>query len=157
MANAALKRIYEETIGELFQPASIFPVQFEEIWSRNAEFMRGEKALMFAVLEEGIKTYLDQNCHSNRESYNPERRLAIQREAEAWIWKDDWISPFSFLNICAELGIDASFLRKGLRQLKKRIESKKNELLEQGKSLPRRIVPMPYNRNPSGFMRSIHA
>ena len=58
-----------------------------------------ETALMRAVLEDAILCYLGRG---RRRRMDP-RILA--REAEFWIRRDDWESPFSFNNVCGALGL----------------------------------------------------
>ena len=79
----------EERVQELFQPDTLLPSQYFDRIRRRASF-DGERRLMVAVLE----------------------------DADAWIESDDKSWIFSFENICDVLGIDATYLRKGLRRWK---------------------------------------
>jgi hypothetical protein len=65
----------------------------------------GTKALMLAVLEDGIRCYL-----SNK------RRL--QREAELWMYCSRRL-VFSFDVLCETFGLDPNATRRALRQLRK--------------------------------------
>lgn len=65
-----------------------------------------ETALMRAVLEDAILCYLGRG---RRRRMDP-RILA--REAEFWIRRDDWESPFSFNNVCTALGLSVSTSRR---------------------------------------------
>lgn len=65
----------------------------------------GETALMRAVLEDAILCYLGRG---RRRRMDP-RILA--REAEFWIRREDWESPFSFNNVCAALGLSCDSAR----------------------------------------------
>jgi len=65
-----------------------------------------ETALMRAVLEDAILCYLGRG---RRRRMDP-RILA--REAEFWIRRDDWESPFSFNNVCTALGLSVSSSRR---------------------------------------------
>ena len=67
---------------------------------RNDDGMGAEKALMYAVLKDGIRSFY-KYVGSTRRKY---RRLSD--EAEAWITTDSWDEPFSFRVICDTLGID---------------------------------------------------
>ncbi len=67
--------------------------------SRTADH-RGVKALMVAVLEEGIRTY----CGANGRA---------QAEAAHWV-QDRGRSPFSFNVICEVLGLEPSAVRVAL-------------------------------------------
>jgi hypothetical protein len=84
-------------VPEQFLPTQLAP-------PRHDSLVCGEKALMLAVLEDAIRC-LDRRSRSGA-------RLA--REAEAWIRANDTRWPFSFVNVCAHLEIDASRLRAAL-------------------------------------------
>lgn len=90
-------------------PAAVLPEQFYGA-PVNEAATRGEVALMRAVLEDAIDCFQKQMFKSGRRA----QRLA--RDAEEWLFKDDQQWPFSFLNICHVLGIDAGYIRRGLRQ-----------------------------------------
>jgi len=72
--------------------------------SRSGQFT-GTKALMLAVLEDGIRSYLG----SSR---------VIAHEAEFWIHSHRRHSPFSFIVVCEMLGLDPEAVRKTLRRMK---------------------------------------
>jgi len=81
--------------------------QFFEVFRRENRFMP-EKRLMFAVLEDAIICF---------QKYAPARNHREARlfcEAESWIFESDSDWWFSFENICAHLGIDPNYLRRGL-------------------------------------------
>lgn len=64
----------------------------------------GIRALMLAVLEDGIRSY----CAGTGRA---------REEAERWIWTHDRTSPFSFAVVCEVLGLDPSAVRKALGRL----------------------------------------
>jgi len=89
------------------EPLQLVPEQFlptQLALPRHDSLVCGEKALMLAVLEDAIRC-LDRRARSGA-------RLA--REAEAWIRANDPRWPFSFVNVCTHLEIDASRLRAAL-------------------------------------------
>lgn len=71
----------------------------------------GERRLMLAVLIDAIRT-----LSSGGLGLPPRRRLAWLRD-RAWMQRDDLTEPFSFINICAALGINAGYVRRRVRQL----------------------------------------
>jgi len=71
---------------------------------RQARFT-GTKALMLAVLEDGIRSYLSPN-------------RAIAQEAECWVHSERRRSPFSFVVVCEMLGLDAAAVRAALRRMR---------------------------------------
>jgi hypothetical protein len=87
-----------------FGPDVILPEQFYE--NRNhIEYATGEKALMLAVLEDGIRCFQE---HLKNPRVRP-RLLA--RQAERWIRSADWDWPFSFNNVCESLELNPDCLR----------------------------------------------
>src|SRR5713101_5040445 len=67
--------------------------------------LTGTKALMLAVLEDGIRSYLGAS------------RL-IAQDAEYWINSRRQQSPFSFVVVCEMLGLNPQAVRKTLQRLK---------------------------------------
>lgn len=84
---------------------AVLPEQYYPATGISA--MRGEIALMRAVLEDAISCF--QQFATSKEDA---RRLG--QEAEEWIFTDDPHWLFSFLNICAVLELDPEYLRAGL-------------------------------------------
>jgi hypothetical protein len=90
-----------------FGPDVILPEQFYD--QRNGlEQAAGEKALMLAVLEDGIRCFQE---HLKNPRVRP-RLLA--RQAEKWIRSADWDWPFSFNNVCESLSLNPECLRNRL-------------------------------------------
>ncbi len=99
------------SLAELLTPESILPEQFFSGPRKDAD-SSPERALMLAVLEDGIRCF-QQFMHTQSV-----RRRMLARQAERWIRRrdDDW--PFSFDNVCGTLGIDSSNLRRALLRMK---------------------------------------
>jgi hypothetical protein len=67
--------------------------------------LTGTKALMLAVLEDGIRCYLG-------------RPSLAESEADWWIHSNRRRSPFSFVVICETLGLDPGAVREAARRMK---------------------------------------
>lgn len=93
-----------EAVVDLFGPDVVLPEQIDEGY-RNDSYLSGEKALMLAVLEDGIRCFQE---HLRNPRYNPRQ---LSAEAEEWIRTEDWDWPFSFNNVCETLGLDPAALR----------------------------------------------
>jgi|HubBroStandDraft_1064217.scaffolds.fasta_scaffold553773_1 hypothetical protein len=95
--------------GSAFSFAAILPAQFYA--ARRNSRMDGERNLLFAVLEDAIKCYLD---------YDSTERSLTKRvdfaEANQWLNSSSEESPFTFVNICYALGINPERLRWGLKR-----------------------------------------
>ena len=106
-----------EILAELFAPEIVLPEQLQQGFRRDS-YLSGEKALMLAVLEDGIRCFQE---HLTNPRSNP--RL-LSKQAEEWIRAVDYEWPFSFNNVCETLGIDPEALREKLLTWKaKRIEA----------------------------------
>jgi hypothetical protein len=92
-----------------FGPDVILPAQFYER-GPTVDHASGEKALMLAVLEDGIRCFQE---HLRNPRVRP-RLLA--RQAERWIRSKDWEWPFSFNNVCESLELNPECLRAKLLQ-----------------------------------------
>src|SRR5205807_2043230 len=79
-------------------------VRYEAVY-RRAEPACGERRLLLAVLEDGIRTFL-KNAHATHG-----RAGNLKREALTWLRSDSRDDVFDFENICETLGIDAGRLR----------------------------------------------
>ena len=79
-------------------------VRYEAVY-RRAEPACGERRLLLAVLEDGIRTFL-KNAHATHG-----RAGNLKREALTWLRSDQRDDVFDFENICETLGIDAGRLR----------------------------------------------
>jgi hypothetical protein len=79
-------------------------VRYEAVY-RRAEPAGGERRLLLAVLEDGIRTFLKNAGATHGRAFN------LRREALTWLTSADRSDVFAFENICEALGIDAGRLR----------------------------------------------
>ncbi len=86
-------------------PSSEIAVRYDAVY-RRAEPAQGERQLLLAVLEEGIRTFL-KNAHATRG-----RAATLRNEACAWLLSQAHADPFDFESICEVLNIDAGRLRR---------------------------------------------
>ena len=80
-------------------------VRYEAVY-RRAEPACGERRLLLAVLEDGIRTFLKNARATHGRAYN------LRREALSWLMQHESRDVFGFGNICEALGIDADRLRQ---------------------------------------------
>ena len=86
----------------LVLPSQLFP-QFP-----GEGQLPGEKRLMLAVLEDAVHVVAKYRTCTDARG----RRLFA--ETVEWILADDFVSAFSFVNVCETLGLSPSCLRRGL-------------------------------------------
>lgn len=94
---------------------------------------------MSAVLEDAIY------CFQQQFAGEQPRKQRLAKEAEEWLFSDDDRWPFSFLNICAALGLDPPSVRRALKRwrhsAKNLIRSLKKNATENPKGL---TLPPPF-------------
>ncbi len=117
-----------DSLADLFTPDIILPEQFFE-GARRDSYISGEKALMLAVLEDGIRCFQE---HLRNPRSNP--RL-LSQQAEEWIKAVDYEWPFSFQNVCETLGINPESLRGALLAWK----AKRLAALERGAAASKKV------------------
>ena len=100
-------------LGKSLKPGFLLPEQLYDAPLR-AHRTRGEVALMVAVLDAAISDF---HLQFVKHGLRPQR---LAREAEEWMRQDDMEWPFSFVNICAVLGVEPDYIRRGLTQLKQK-------------------------------------
>ncbi len=110
---AAAVRETSESAPEPFRvelaPELLLPSQFSTGVRHDAS-VRPEMRLMLAVLEEAVADFQRHVVATGRDA----RRCF--REAQAWFDSNTVGWPYSFTNICQALGLDAGYVRVGLRR-----------------------------------------
>jgi hypothetical protein len=122
--------------GRLFEPDAILPDQFYTMF-KNSQYREPERRLMVAILEDAV------SCLSADLSECNFRQRKQYEEARHWVTTDedgDWI--FSFRNICEVLGMDPSYLRRGL-------------IRQTTTSRVRNSTGMVKTRRPAGNLRAV--
>jgi hypothetical protein len=93
-----------------FEMGAVVPVQFYDLLRRSA-FLDGETRLVFAVLEDAVRTYLrerDSRQHSGRAEF---------AEVARWFEASAGTVPMSFEYVCEVLEIDPVSFRRQLRSM----------------------------------------
>ena len=103
----------DEQFSSLFQPDTLLSAQYFRNLRRRT-ILEPEKRLMLAVLEDAV------NCLRSNVVARTKEEKRLFRETEDWILESghDWV--FSFENICAVLGFDPQYVRRGLLRLKEK-------------------------------------
>ncbi len=122
----------------IFSPDPLLRYQYAKVYEARTGPHDPEALgkLMLAVLEDGIACF---QTHFLKPSRKNER---LSREAEEWIASDSE-DPFSFGDVCENLGIDPGWLRRELfrwkeRQMKKVAWDSRNFALHKDRSSPRK-------------------
>jgi hypothetical protein len=104
----------DQRAPSLFTPDSLLATQYFERIRRRRD-LTGEQRLMYAVVEFAVDDYVKYAAAGT-----DRRRRELFLDAERWVESDDRSWPFAFESICDHLGLDADYLRRGFRELKRR-------------------------------------
>ncbi len=89
----------------------VLPEQFFTVHQR--ESLRGEQALMRAIIEDAIECFQEGTFKKGR------RVEHLAKEAEKWLFSNEERWPFSFVNICRFLDLEPEYIRRGLKKRRK--------------------------------------
>jgi hypothetical protein len=89
----------------------IVPEQFFPAVSALAD---PERRLRLAILQDALRYYQQYAAATDR------RARALYEDAAEWFASPDRSEPFSFVNVCDALGLDASYIRRGLQRWRDR-------------------------------------
>jgi hypothetical protein len=124
MTEVATMQLLESELA----PDSVLPAQLYGAPFGGAR-LQPEKRLQLAVLADAVLTFYRGVSRS--------RPVSAFTEVEAWFASDDTDGPFTFLTICHSLGLDAGYIRRGLRNwdprlvamgTKRRLRRESNEM-----------------------------
>lgn len=113
------------------EPETILPAQYFSGREIDAG-LQPEKRLMLAVLEDAVGTFQKYVQSTDR------RSVELFEETEEWFASDDTEWPFSFVNTCNALNLEAAYLRRGLSLWR---ETQLSRAAEGGK-----VIRFPFRR-----------
>lgn len=88
-----------------FLPGAPLPAQWPSVRGEGAAMP--ERKLMHAILTDAIDVY---------RKYAGQPRSREFRMAVDWLGSEDAVWPMSFIRICEALGLDPSYLRRGIKE-----------------------------------------
>jgi hypothetical protein len=97
--------------GPEYELGTVVPVQFYDLIRRSA-FLDGERRLVFAVLEDAVRTYL--RLHDSRRRADRVEFAEVAR----WFEARTGTVPFSFEYVCEVLEINPAPLRRQMSTLR---------------------------------------
>ena len=97
----------EERATSLFQPDTLLPDQYLDTFRRKLH-LEPEKKLMLAILEDAVACF--QKYLFARDS----KGKTQFRDTEDWVFQGTDMGIFSFDIVCETLGLEPSYLRRGL-------------------------------------------
>jgi len=93
-------------IVSLSEPDALSLHQYFDRWRGAAGYLQPERRLMFAVLLDAVECF-------QKYPFARGNKLNCQvKDTLDWIFKDNHEWPFSFINICEAVGMDAIFAER---------------------------------------------
>lgn len=99
----------------LFDADGVDADQYTDTIQRKTP-LEPEKHLLLAILEDALA------CYRKNVFARTAKKQAVFRDAEEWIFAQDDERFLGFETVCSVLGIEPSYLRRGLREWKSRRE-----------------------------------
>ena len=106
----------EDRLSSLFQPDTLLSDEFFGNYRRRIP-LEPEKALMLAVLEDGVRSF-QENIFAETG-----KKRALLDEARQWLFNDEFDHVFSFTSICSTLGLNPGYVRRGLKRWEEQTRS----------------------------------
>lgn len=94
-------------LAKLFEIDTLLPQEYQD--SMRSRVLESEKKLMLAILEDAVHCFQKYIRASGRVG------MGLFQDANEWFYQlGDANHLFSFENVCAHLGFDPAYIRKGL-------------------------------------------
>ena len=116
-----------------FQPDVLLGEQYNDNFRRKVP-LEPEKALLLAVLDDGVRCFQDNVLPQNK------KKQMLFDEAQEWLFSDESNGIFSFVSVCAALGFDPGYIRRGLRQWQQRALAARRKKQRGSGPVPQRLV-----------------
>ena len=123
----------EDRLSPLFQPDTLLSEEFFGNYRRRIP-LEPEKALLLAVLEDGVRTFQDNILAESG------KKRALLDEAREWLFTDGVEHVFSFNSVCSSLGLNPGYLRRGLKRWEEQTREATKRKQRSSQAAPERLV-----------------
>ena len=123
----------EDRLSPLFQPDTLISDEYFANYRRRIP-LEPEKTLLLAVLEDGVRTFQD-----NIFAETGKKRVLLD-EAREWLFTDGFEHVFWFNSVCASLGIDPGYIRRGLKRWEEHTRAATRKKQRASQAAPERLV-----------------
>ena len=123
----------EDRLSSLFQPDTLLSEEYFGNYRRRVP-LEPEKALMLAVLEDGVRSF-QENLFAETG-----KKRALFEEAREWLFTDGAEHVFSFNSICSTLGLNPGYIRGGLTRWEERTREATKKQKRGSQTAPDRLV-----------------
>ena len=123
----------DDRVSSLFQPDTLLSEEFFGNYRRRIP-LEPEKALLLAVLEDGVRSFQD-NIFADSG-----KKRALFDEAREWLFNDGFEHVFSFSSICSTLGLNPGYIRRGLKRWEEQTREATKKKQRSSQAAPERLV-----------------
>ena len=123
----------EDRLSSLFQPDTLLAEEYFRNYRRRVP-LEPEKALMLAVLEDGVRSFQENIFAENG------KKRALLDEAREWLFNDGFEHVFSFSSICSSLGLNPGYIRRGLKRWEDQTREATSKQKQRSQTIPDRLV-----------------
>jgi hypothetical protein len=123
----------EDRLSSLFQPDTLLSEEYFGNYRRRIP-LEPEKALMLAVLEDGVRSF-QENLFAETG-----KKRALFDEAREWLFNDGFEHVFSFSSICSTLGLNPGYIRRGLKRWEEQTREATKKQKRGSQTAPDRLV-----------------
>src|ERR671911_136838 len=123
----------EDRLSPLFQPDTLMSDEYFANYRRRIP-LEPEKALLLAVLEDGVRTFQDNI------SVETGKKRALWDEAREWLFTDGFEHVFSFNSVCSSLGLDPGYIRRGIKRWEEHAGGATGKKQRPAQGAPERLV-----------------
>lgn len=117
----------------------ILPSQFVSTLRRQGPSMKGEHQLLIAMLEDAVRCYqkhIHARTKNEQQLFDDAEQWIMRKDAQRIHRSRDEVPAFSFENVCEALGLDADYIRAGLRRWRNTQQSSVGRAGRQGIGFP---------------------
>ena len=123
----------EDRLSPLFQPDTLMSDEYFANYRRRIP-LEPEKALLLAVLEDGVRTFQDNIFAESG------KKRALLDEAREWLFTHGVEHVFSFDSVCSSLGIEPGYIRRGLKRWEEQTGAAARKKHRASQAGPERLV-----------------
>jgi hypothetical protein len=123
----------EDRLSPLFQPDTLLSEEFFGNYRRRIP-LEPEKALLLAVLEDGVRSFQDNIFAESG------KKRALLDEAREWLFTDGVEHVFSFNSVCSSLGLNPGYIRRGLKRWEEQARQAAKKKSRSSQAAPERLV-----------------
>jgi hypothetical protein len=125
--------VADDRLSPVFQPDTLMSEEYFANYRRRIP-LEPEKALLLALLEDGVRTFQDNIFAESG------KKRALLDEAREWLFTDGFEHVFSFNSVSSSLGLDPGYIRRGLKRWEEHTRAATRKKQRASQAAPERLV-----------------